>query len=43
MFWGLFVLAGSSGEAGVAVTLTKMGLHDDPEAFLDLFENAAEI
>lgn len=44
-FWGLLASVGSSGEAVFAVLhvkWTKMGPHDDPKAFLSLFEHVVE-
>ncbi|XP_060786790.1 uncharacterized protein LOC132892529 [Neoarius graeffei] len=44
-FWHLLVSAGSTTATGADpphLTLTKMGPRDDPEAFLVLFEEAAE-
>ncbi|XP_060786761.1 uncharacterized protein LOC132892488 [Neoarius graeffei] len=44
-FWHLLVSAGSTSAptAGPSpLTLTKMGLQDDPEAFITLFEQVAE-
>lgn len=48
MLWSLIVLAGTpTGDPVVTVglplvTLTKMEPHDNPKAFLELFEQTAE-